>query len=286
MMYTRRPRLLDEELMDDDKDISGNVPMNFESSQSSMVLSTPSNQSNNHNDEIFSTNKTDSEKFNEIQSKEVLVTINVVQESKAAVVKECDVANSSKVCNNSEIFCDSVSSEHDVHDNILLRRQQLTRVAEWVQNSSNIPLPNSPEQKSNDLEMLNDSSKQVQANTSLDYENNNSVANKQIYAPLNNQLYKESIPLCEQNAQNSASDKLNGEESVTEYPVEHNKEDELGDGKIDLAQMEYNVKKFLLKQNEWSMGRPLSVNSYADSKDDSEENIFIKASYQRTETNL
>lgn len=278
---------MDEELIDDEKDISGNVPMNFTSSVSSMMLSTPSNQSNTHNDGIFSTNKTDSEKFNEIQGKEVLVANLIPVENDPTVVKECDVVvNSGKVFKASEVFCESVAIGSDVvHDNIMLRRQQLNRVAEWVQNSSNIPLPNSPEQKSNDSEKLNDSS-QIKA---LDYENNNSVANKQIYAPLNNQVYKESIPLCEQNAQNCVSETLNDKDSTAEGvdikqgSSSHRSED----GKIDLAQMEYNVKKFLLKQNEWSMNRPLSVDSYAGSKSEcDEETIFVRSSYQRTETNL
>lgn len=286
-MYTRRPRLLDEELIDDEKDISGNVPMNFTSSVSSMMLSTPSNQSNTHNDGIFSTNKTDSEKFNEIQGKEVLVANLIPVENDPTVVKECDVVvNSGKVFKASEVFCESVAIGSDVvHDNIMLRRQQLNRVAEWVQNSSNIPLPNSPEQKSNESEKLNDSS-QIKA---LDYENNNSVANKQIYAPLNNQVYKESIPLCEQNAQNCVSETLNDKDSTAEgVDIEQGSSSNRSeDGKIDLAQMEYNVKKFLLKQNEWSMNRPLSVDSYAGSKSEcDEETIFVRSSYQRTETNL
>lgn len=271
-MYTRRTRLLDEELIDDEKDISGNVPMNFESSQSSMVLSTASNQSNNH--EMFSTNKTDSEKFNEM-SKEVLVPL---ENKEIVVVKERELTiNTAKIARSSEIFCESVSSEIDVHDNILLRRQQLTRVAEWVQNSSNIPLPNSP---MSGVENLNGSKV-------LDYENNNS----KLSAPLD-QMYKESS---EKNAQNNLTEKLNDE---SEYHAEPNslsiKSDDLvGDGKIDLAQMEYNVKKFLLKQNEWN--RSISGDSYAASKSEcNDEHIFTNKStekltnflVQRTETNL
>ena len=281
-MYTRRPRLLDEELLDDEKDISGNLPINFTSSQSSVVLSTTSNQSNNHNDEIFSTNKTDSEKFNEIQSKEVLISTSVSPEKKPAIVMECE----GKAFKNS----DSVSSESEIHDNIILRRQQLTRVAEWVQNSSNIPLPNSPEQKS--IEILNDSSL-INKQINLDLENNNSLIAKKNYASMNNQVYKDVSPLCEINAQNGVSEKLNVENSSvlsssrSDYAVEQNVLSARHDNKIDLAQMEYNVKKFLLKQNEWSMNRSLSADSYAKSShENSEETIFIKSSYQRTETNL
>lgn len=267
-MYTRRPRLLDEELLDDEKDISGNLPINFTSSQSSMVMSTQSNQSHNQNEEIFSTNKTDSEKFNEIQSKEVLIAAIVTPEKNPLIERECEL----KVFKNS----DSTSSEtdlHGLHDNILLRRQQLTRVAEWVQNSSNVPLTHSPGQKLIDV---------LIKQTDLDLENNN-------------QVYKESIPLVEMDAaQNCLSDeKLNIDESsvlCSAKPDLHDlnaRRDELGDEKLDLAQMEFNVKEFLLKQNEWSMSRAFSVDDSSSNEGDSNnETIFIKSSYQRTETNL
>lgn len=272
--YTRRPRLLDEELLDEEgKEISGNLPINFTSSQSSMVLSTTSNHSINRNEEIFSTNKTDSEKFNEIQGKDVVVSDVLPSERQTPVVIECE----SKVFKKSEL----ISSEVDALDSILLRRQQLTRVAEWVQNSSNIALPSSPEQKSSD--MLCD---QKQINN-LDYENNNSVECKQNYASLISQVYKDSIP-CESSAQNCAPDQINGVlgSLPTGQSSSSNRCDELNREKLDLVQMEYNVKKFLLKQNEWSiMNRPLSVNSESSSERN-EETIFVKPSYQRTETNL
>lgn len=276
--YTRRSRLLDEELLDEEgKEISGNLPINFTSSQSSMVLSTASNHSINRNEEIFSTNKTDSEKFNEIQGKDVVVSDVLPSERQIPVIIECE----SKVFKKSEL----ISSEVDVLDNILLRRQQLTRVAEWVQNSSNIALPNSPEQKSS--EMLCD---QKQMNN-LDFENNNSLDCKQNYASLIKQVYKDSIP-CESSAQNCAPDQLNGDDSsvLCSFPAgqssSSNRCDGLNREKLDLVQMEYNVKKFLLKQNEWSiMNRPLSVNSESSSERN-DDTIFVKPSYQRTETNL
>ena len=225
-------------------------------------------------------------------------------EKKAPVVKESENGgggglgggggSGGKACLKN---ADLISIDNDVHDNILLRRQQLTRVAEWVQNSSNIPLPNSPEQKSTD---------------GLDIANNNAIASKQQnYAPANNQM------LCDNNAQNCVSEKLNNDVcdessnvlrvsplSIGEQSSSSNKSDELNDDKIDLAQMEYNVKKFLLKQNEWSIGtRPLSLDPFLMSSVDDEDNddeddddddddsnndatIFIKNSYQRTETNL
>lgn len=284
VIYTRRPRLLDEELLDDDKDISGNLPIKLDSSQASVSLpadSANSNQSNNQKGEIFSTNKTDSEKFNEIQNKEVSVSAIISPEEKSPVVMECEA----KTFKNS----DSVSSESEFNDSIILRRQQLTRVAEWVQNSSNIPLPNSPAQTA--IEILNDSNT-INKQIKLDLENNNSSVAKSNYASMNNQVYKEVIPLCEITAQNGVAEKLNADSNTSvlsslEYAVEQNDSTAQNDEKIDLAQMEYNVKKFLLKQNEWSMNRILSSDSYSKASSESkEETIFIKSSYQRTETNL
>jgi hypothetical protein len=262
--YTRRPRLLDEELLDDEKDITGNVPMNFESSQSSMVLSTESNQSNN-NRELFSTNKTDSEKFNEIQSKDVLVPVEPIA---PAVLIDVN-SSAAKNVRNAEIFCESTSGEIEVHDNIqniLLRRQQLTRVAEWVQNSSNIPLPNSPMQK---LE-------------SLEFE-------KSSLGAVTNQMLKKSSG----NAQN-VNEKLNEREFYIDpgnLSIKSAGSDE--DDKHDLAQMEYNVKKFLLgtklQENEWN--RSLFSESYegkSESNDDDQSRKPPQGSFlvQRTETNL
>lgn len=280
--YTRRSRLI-EDLLDEEKDISGNLPINFTSSTSSVVLSTASNQSNTHHGELFSTNKTDSEKFNEIQCKEVSVTNNnsivLPEEQSSSVVKESEAI----AFKNS----DSLSSENEVHDNIILRRQQLTRVAEWVQNSSNIPLPNTPEQKLPDNGTLSESSAlnmQIKTAISMDLENNNSLASQS----LANQAYNEANPLCERNAQSGLAEKLNGDDCGSSIFLSSSKLDCLDmDDSNDLAQMEYNVKKFLLKQNEWSISRPLSVSSYCKSThESSEESIFIRKPYQRTETNL
>lgn len=238
--------------------------MNFESSQSSMVLSTESNRSNN-NQEIFSTNKTDSEKFNEIQCKDVLVPIET---SAPTVLTDREVNNSTvKNARNSEIFCESASGEIDVHDiqNILLRRQQLTRVAEWVQNSSNIPLPNSPMQKlesfqvQKNLEFGAAAHQTFQENT----ENNAQNSNKKV---IGSEFYVESENLSIKSGQSDEDDKL--------------------------AQMEYNVKKFLLGTKLQEMNGSLFSDSYA-SKSECNDDIVINKKpleggiyVQRTETNL
>lgn len=267
--YTRRPRLLDEELLDEEKNISG--PMNFESSQSSMALSTESNPSNN-NHELFSTNKTDSEKFNEIQCKDVLVPIEI-NIPPVLVDRDIDVCVG-KSLRDAEIFCETESGDIEVHDsiqNILLRRQQLTRVAEWVQNSSNIPLPNSPIQK---LDGFLDHS-------SLEF---NAIK------MANNQMLTENS---EKNAQNNLKLTDNREFYVVPENLS-NKSVELDeDEKLDLAQMEYNVKKFLLgtkmQESEWN--RSIFSESYANQSEYSDEVVLSQKLpegflVQRTETNL
>ena len=74
--------------------------------------------------------------------------------------------------------------------------------------------------------------------------------------------------------------------------LNNNINNNLNDEKLDLAQMEYNVKQFLLKQNEWSIhNRPLSSNPSSSITSEqmkniiSNENSFVKQ-IQRTETNL
>ncbi|CRK86236.1 CLUMA_CG000174, isoform A [Clunio marinus] len=288
-MYKRRPRLLDEELLDDDKEISGTVPMNFESSQSSMAISTASNKSKNlniniANDDILVAEKNDMGKLDDAASNDMVTNVD-----RMSIVDTEYVDNNKKAFKNPELYSNSVSDDKNIHDNVALRRQQFNRVAEWVQNSSNIPHPNSPEQKSNDI-VIHDQSNSITQNKPQqqqsrvdDYQNNNSIEHKIQYDPLSNQILKENISRCEGEAQNNLS-QLNvvvSSESHVENNPSINQTDELNDGKLDLAQMEYNVKKFLLKQNEWSITRSLSSDSYTKSKiEGNEENIFLRIAKQ------
>lgn len=272
IIYKRRPRLLDEEL-DDEKDITTacNLPINITSSQSSIMMSTNSNQSNAINDDdIFSTNKTDSEKFNEIH----LNNVPKIEKHDILVQRE----NPFIAISDAEKNSTGISKEIVVHENVLLRRQQLNRVAEWVQNSTNLStLPetanvepsNIPLSLYANLDSVNMQSDITNNNSSVSYTNDIDC----------NQMYKNELPLImtRESQHNSIAE---NDEEVESIKTERN------ENHIDIAQMEYNVKQFLLKQNEWSINRSItSDNQMAVSSEATEDRKSIR-NPQRTETNL
>ena len=340
VIYTRRTRLLDEEL-DDDKDITtGNIPINSASSQLSILMSSNSNQSNVGGDaQAISLNKTDSEKFSEIKDNIILNNNNnnnnnnnlINTDNKLIINKRYDnivtcgigginvggvgVGGVGDLSKNSGTQSSSISSEIDHAESVMLRRQQLSRVAEWVQNSSklvtttDIVKPNETNildsscligdtkindsinnNKNNNINQVDSNAINAQLITnqgcaSMMYKQNNNINNNtlisQDFAQVNNLVDigdDEMVPL---------HDDLN-----------NNTQGMCGDN-LDLAQMEYNVKQFLLKQNEWSINKqpntsnPSSKQSMSSSITSeqmrmimsSNENVFIKQP-QRTETNL
>lgn len=384
IVYTRRSRLLDEEL-DDEKDVTtGNITinsqMNSASSQISMVMSTNSNLNNVLAVQPNHLNKTDSEKYKEINGgKEIKMDSKKLIINKRfennAINGSISGGENSKSCTQSS----SISSEIDLQETVMLRRQQLNRVAEWVQNSSKITVtpsttasPNAGGGKTENNSAENNTIKMCldndSRNTNDNNNRNNSLGSNLINAHVSNQacinsknvMYKTSMLSSNDNsleiAQNSFNNdnlsptsmsKLNNnlqsldnenedfKRNLINSPkmvvlsnsvkhsnmnsgtvAEFNEEDDNAnnidedlfdnDGKIDLAQMEYNVKQFLLKQNEWSIhNRPLlskspkTTSSLAESPAESEkdfhassncinmnnENCVVKQP-QRTETNL
>jgi len=249
-VYIRRPRLLDEEL-DDEKEVNiSSLLINVTSSQSSMVMSV-SNLSNTVNDVTFSPNKTDSEKFIEIQ--EGTVNKNLA----------CGKASSNDKINNNEPFgkpsLNSIPSI-DLHDteNVILRRQ---RVEEWIQNNSHLSVAASNQNH-------------------LNVQSNDIACLSEIASPMIESCYE-----------NSSIAQLDA--TIRNFATDDRTEQLYDDNKIDLAQMEYNVKQFLLKQNEWSMNKSLFDEEEEEDDDDEEEvsesdcmdEISIKM-LQRTETNL
>lgn len=324
VVYTRRSRLLDEEL-DDEKDITtGNITINSQlnsaSSQISMVMSSNgSNLNNNSNIQQNHLNKTDSEKFKEIHS-----TKDMKMDSKKLIINKrfdnnavngsVSGGDNSKSCTQSS----SISSEIDLQETVMLRRQQLNRVAEWVQNSSQINInpaaTPSPKTENNDGNSLKNGLENVPLAKPL---SENNLGSNLINAHVPNQacsnnnsslMYKTNITdNINEIAQNSFNNdelspttfsKLNNNSLQMPQPKDDNEDykrnlinspkmvahtssivnsctitdddsannniercDKSGD-KIDLAQMEYNVKQFLLKQNEWSIhNRPILSNS-------------------------
>lgn len=75
------------------------------------------------------------------------------------------------------------------------------------------------------------------------------------------------------------TDSASTQESTSDFnerKISESLSSEYDKDKMDLLQMEYNVKQFLLKQNEWSVYRDLNYN----------EACSLKLPPTRTETNL
>ncbi|KAL5293287.1 TJAP1 family protein [Megaselia abdita] len=170
----------------------------------------------------------------------------------------CKNSMNSKSCTQSS----STSEAIDFEETALLRRQQLNRVAEWVENNSKI------EEREQNLKNLTLGLQDVNANNQQTL---NGIISGHIKQTLPNGVrllssnfkrtpYHHNKSSTEPNyitsdisiAQNNVilkdlpSEYVNGEE-MKKHEIISEKED------IDLAQMEYNVKQFLLKQNEWSI---------------------------------
>lgn len=164
---------------------------------SPLIISSIASTIDEHvDDEIFSVNKTDSEKFNEIKSQ-----------------------SNAHGYSTSEPNFDQNQSPNE---NAVMKHQRIT---EWINSSINAPI------QSDNMNALESSS---------DFNDNH-----------------------KSNDSNMSS---HSETSPELYTKEG----------MDINQMEYNVKQFLLKQNEWSVYRDLSFNEMCD----------LKLLPQRTETNL
>uniref|UniRef100_A0A1B0D5E1 Uncharacterized protein n=1 Tax=Phlebotomus papatasi TaxID=29031 RepID=A0A1B0D5E1_PHLPP len=192
VIYTRRQRFLDEEL-DDTKDVITNQGSSCDTAKISMVMANG--------------NKTDSEKCLEAAQ-------GVGEDTKEAV---------KKFMKSTGTQSSSVSSDTEMQETVLLRRQQLTRVAEWVQT------------------------------TQLDRRTTPPDASPGVNNNIERPLTEE-----EHNAETHCDDReVSGDQSTTVVEVSpqcvNGNERIPPANPVDLAQMEYNVKQFLLKQNEWSI---------------------------------
>ncbi|XP_055911657.1 putative uncharacterized protein DDB_G0291812 isoform X2 [Eupeodes corollae] len=200
----------------------------------------------------------------------------------------CKASVNSKSCTQSSSISDAI----DLQESVLLRRQQLNRVAEWVQHNSQLeqqqpindhsetyasmeklsmdsgyktvhqqPQASQP-QNHHQQEPLNMplaiSSKITPSATSTFQSEENP---KHGYRHLDNFQTPESklhYINGNDNGNGNGSGNGNGNQQQSLHEVVYNykyaKDPENNSNKpVDIAQMEYNVKQFLLKQNEWSM---------------------------------
>lgn len=353
VVYTRRPRLLDEEL-DDEKDVTLAYDCKI-----SMVMSDIQKKP------IILNEKSTDMKFHE--SEIVLPLYEKQNKTPEPDMKAPIIAQPPTVPSNQQqqqqplpnyaysrtTTNDSVLSEVD------LKRQQLSRVAEWVQNNSkindvenNFPIKETDGDLINLLDTQNFPSSQqdnkhlifnrttneihsksnlnnnnsenatekghknlldnVNITTATDVASSSSLLNKKTeiaqHAPpaVNNDnftnnpsnknnsinLYKYFKLYSSQQSDYEDDEDLqyeNGNDDdccEDDYDEEEASEKNLDDeNQIDLAQMEYNVKQFLLKQNEWSIHNKMAPGGATRLSTNVAETT-TKVKPRRTETNL
>lgn len=200
----------------------------------------------------------------------------------------------------------SLSSDIDLQETALLRRQQLTRVAEWVQNNSKISVnPSSTtspisggkvESTTIDIEDLENIAQTPMnpintVNCPISPINNNHIQSTYLSSTM--QMTTNStniqIPLRETHLNStielSSTIALNPEMSNSNNL---DSENNFLDNSDSMQQMEYNVKKFLLGTCLDSNRLPSSIFSTANSvaSSDNQINNNNVTTVQRTETNL
>lgn len=285
IVYTRRSRFLDDEL-DETKDvitsIHCDIPPAISSTNVSMVM--PIGQSSLI-DQSIKTNKTDLENSiasSNIPKKNDLFISNAKETNLIDHIGTVRHHHRLDKIENETILSKNVnktsaqSTELDMQESAFLRRQQLTRVAEWVQNNQLENIEPISSQSSVDAASIDSGYKTKVNNNCIDtktialdtdsgdclhnIDNGNIVSDnslsddlKQIesnFAQLNNNLI-------------NLNEHINGidrHSSVTLTTIQANSGCVFTNqnAQLDLAQMEYNVKQFLLKQNEWSNNKKAS----------------------------
>lgn len=281
VIYTRRSRFLDEEL-DEHKDIVTTQSHNYLLSNDVTVDRRPLKISMLMSDGVKNTNSNSTNDSNAPGNENEKVCFENYPTSVCNGVdrKPSNLSPANDFCHEKVYLRDEMASqkmidETDIqnHDETtMLRRQQLSRVAEWVQNNSTLEehvteygdstdaLSTPTDYKINISRMNNGISscsidRELKTLASINRINNNSSNKKQIdrlsigsVGSMNaneisrNDFAQQTVAMNNNNLNNN-SDSDNQLNSMTVTSEE---------ATVDLAQMEYNVKQFLLKQNEWS----------------------------------
>lgn len=334
MIYTRRSRLLEEEL-DEHKDIvttqlhkylTNDVTVDRCPQKISMLMSDGVKNTNSNSTIDSNSNALGNENENICFENYSTDVCNGIDR------KPSNFGPSNEFCHENRYLCDDVTAmkaaqnmidETDVqhHDETtMLRRQQLSRVAEWVQNNSTLEeqvadygdstdaLSTPSDYKVNISRMNNGISgssidRELRSFSSINRINNNNNmmimimnANKKRIDRLSigsagsmnanananetgrKDLAQQNVAMNNLNNNSNSNNQLNGSSSTAV------------DAAVDLAQMEYNVKQFLLKQNEWSTtGSPSPYESGGRSNGSMTASQLSSNSVRnphRTETNL
>lgn len=284
VVYTKRTRFLDEELTDTRDVITTTTgaptttPSRICDTKISMVMS----------DVNPGDNKTDSEKYREVHSKDNSIVVNIPAISQNFL----NEINSSKNAKTST-QTSSISSDVDLQESALLRRQQLTRCVEWVQNSSQ-QIGGIVGTGESSIEKLSKNSSMEALSVDSGYKTKtgilvsenliiNNAQNLNNTKNCNLNLFKVTDKLSDEtnfaqinlnNVNNnllsneSSSNSITHNNNLTKEQKQYlNENGELScssSSHVDIAQMEYNVKQFLLKQNEWAIHKsaPIAKNPH------------------------
>lgn len=326
VIYTRRSRFLDEEL-DEHKDIVTTQTYNYLLSdvtidrrprKISMLMSdgvknTNSNSTidlnaaDNENEKTFFENYPNNT-FNGIGMKPPnLSPANEFRHEKVYLGDEMTALNAAQ-----EMIDETDIHNHD--ETTMLRRQQLSRVAEWVQNNSTLEENVADYSDSADASLCPTSDykinigrmnngigscpidRELKTLASINRINDNSVNMMMMMNANQKRIDRLSTESDRSMNANEISRNTFAQQTVAMNNLNNNcnsnYNDNQSDGKtsmsveatVDLAQMEYNVKQFLLKQNEWSTTGNGSNGSMTASQLSS--NTDSLRNPQRTETNL
>lgn len=203
---------------------------------------------------------------------------------------------SSRTANQSGTQSSSVStSEPDIQESAILRRQQLNRVAEWVQNNhlDGVLLEGGRKSDGESVASL-DSGYKTKVNNNLSQCDEDVDESPKTKPPTMTSLSddKKLNPISKvskdlaQNLSNINNNIVTGRRPTTvgNNAPSHATIDICDDDgvkpQVDFAQMEYNVKQFLLKQNEWS------INGQQQPPQSREAIATPPTNPHRTETNL
>lgn len=282
IIYTRRSRFLDDEL-DETKDVitsncdiptATSISMVMPLGQSVSLIDQSIKGSNIDPDhtvasanipkktDLFISNAKDSNPVDHIG------TVRHHQHQQQQPNHRLDKIESEIILSKNVNKISAQSTELDMQESAFLRRQQLTRVAEWVQNNQLENIEPISSQSSMDAASIDSGYKTKVNNNLIDtppiialddgncqhMTNNGNIASDDVqqmesnFAQLNNNL----INLNDNNNgldSRSSSSNVNVTANIqSNGGCVHNNQN----AQLDLAQMEYNVKQFLLKQNEWS----------------------------------
>lgn len=227
-------------------------------------------------------NKTDSEKYREVHSKEdnsIVINIPAISQN---FLNEINSSKNAKTSTQTS----SISSDVDLQESALLRRQQLTRCVEWVQNSSQQIGGGGGvggTESGSSIEKLSKNSSMEALSVDSGYKTKTGILVSENLHKTNAHLFKVT-KLCDEtnfaqiNLNNVNNNLLSNESSTSsitnnnnltkeqkQYLNENGELNCSSSSHVDIAQMEYNVKQFLLKQNEWAIHKksaPIAKNPH------------------------